>query len=149
MFCGDEMVSDGPGVFIFYGPKLFLSGTFCFTYVFSCEVVHWAFPVVDYNQFSEHLELDLLKCMSKHLMVLVPLKETLTLYFARMCVYCSLRPLMYRIFYDVFYKLSCGWVLLFDGFSVRAFLVKRTVLGSGCLTPLTCSRYFKVTNDAS
>ena len=28
-------------------------------------------------------------------MVLVPLKKTLTLYFARVCLYCSLRPLMY------------------------------------------------------
>ena len=28
-------------------------------------------------------------------MVLVPLKKTLTLYFARVCLYCSLRLLMY------------------------------------------------------
>ena len=28
-------------------------------------------------------------------MVLVPLKKTLTLYFARVHLYCSLRPLMY------------------------------------------------------
>ena len=28
-------------------------------------------------------------------MVLVPLKKTLTLYFAKVCLYCSLRPLMY------------------------------------------------------
>ena len=28
-------------------------------------------------------------------MVLVPLKKSLTLYFARVCLYCSLRPLMY------------------------------------------------------
>ena len=28
-------------------------------------------------------------------MVLVPLKKTLTLYFARVCLYCALRPLMY------------------------------------------------------
>ena len=34
-------------------------------------------------------------CMSKDLMVLVPLKKTLTLYFARVCLYCSLRHLMY------------------------------------------------------
>ena len=34
-------------------------------------------------------------CMSKDLMVLVPLKKTLTLYFAKVCLYCSLRPLMY------------------------------------------------------
>ena len=28
-------------------------------------------------------------------MVLVPLKKTLTLSFVRVCLYCSLRPLMY------------------------------------------------------
>ena len=28
-------------------------------------------------------------------MVLVPLKKTLTLYFARVCLYCSMRPSMY------------------------------------------------------
>ena len=28
-------------------------------------------------------------------MVLVPLKKSLTLYVARVCLYCSLRPLMY------------------------------------------------------
>ena len=28
-------------------------------------------------------------------MVLVPLKNTLTLYFARVCLYCLLMPLMY------------------------------------------------------
>ena len=34
-------------------------------------------------------------CMSKDLVVLVPLMKTLTLYFAKVCLYCSLRPLMY------------------------------------------------------
>ena len=33
--------------------------------------------------------------MGKDFMVLVPLKKTLTLYFAVVCLYCSLRPLMY------------------------------------------------------
>ena len=33
--------------------------------------------------------------MGKDLMVLLPLKKTLTLYFARVCLYCSPRPLMY------------------------------------------------------
>ena len=33
--------------------------------------------------------------MSKDLIMLVPLKKTLTLYFARVCLYCSLRPLLY------------------------------------------------------
>ena len=28
-------------------------------------------------------------------MVLVPLKKTLSLYYARVCLYCSLRPLIY------------------------------------------------------
>ena len=43
------------------------------------------------------LELDLFGCMCKDLMVLVPLKKTLALYFARVCLYCSLRPLMYGV----------------------------------------------------
>ena len=34
-------------------------------------------------------------CMSKDLMLLVPLKKTLTLYFARVHLYCSLRLLGY------------------------------------------------------
>ena len=34
-------------------------------------------------------------CISKDLMVLVPLKKTLILYFAMVCLYCSLRPLIY------------------------------------------------------
>ena len=34
-------------------------------------------------------------CMNKYMMVLLPLKKTLTLYLARVCLYCSLRPLMY------------------------------------------------------
>ena len=33
--------------------------------------------------------------MNKDLMALVPLKKTLTMYFARVCLYCTLRPLMY------------------------------------------------------
>ena len=35
--------------------------------------------------------------MNKDLMVLEPLKKTLTLHFARVCLYCSLRPLMYGV----------------------------------------------------
>ena len=34
-------------------------------------------------------------CMSKDLMMLVPVKKTLTLVFARVSLYCSLRPLMH------------------------------------------------------
>ena len=33
--------------------------------------------------------------MRKDLKVLVPLKNTLSLYFAKVCLYCSVRPLMY------------------------------------------------------
>ena len=33
--------------------------------------------------------------MNKDLMVLVPLNKTLNFVFARVCLYCSLRPLMY------------------------------------------------------
>ena len=33
--------------------------------------------------------------MRKDLTVLVPLMKTLTLYFARVCLHCSLKPLMY------------------------------------------------------
>ena len=35
------------------------------------------------------------ECTSKDLMMLVPLKKTLALHFARVHLYCSLRPLMY------------------------------------------------------
>ena len=35
--------------------------------------------------------------MTKDLMVLVPLQKTLTLYFARVCLYCSLRSLMHSM----------------------------------------------------
>ena len=35
--------------------------------------------------------------MSKDLMVLVPLKQTLTLYFSRVHLHSSLKPLMYRM----------------------------------------------------
>ena len=33
--------------------------------------------------------------MNKHMILLVSLQKTLTLYFARVCLYSSLRPLMY------------------------------------------------------
>ena len=35
--------------------------------------------------------------MSKELIVLVPLKKNLTLYFGRVHLYCTLRPLMYHM----------------------------------------------------
>ena len=51
-------------------------------------------------------------CMSNDLMVLVPLVKTLTLYFARVCLYCSLRPLMY----DMYDMTSLAPNFLVDGF---------------------------------
>ena len=69
-------------------------------------------------------------------MVLVPLKKTLTLYFAKVCLYCSLRPFMYgmtsltpSINFPVY-----GFDFLL--FSAGVYLVERTVLGSGCLVGL-------------
>ena len=58
-------------------------------------------------------------------MVLVPLKKTLTLYFARMC------SVLFTEAFDVwddssssFYKLYCGWVWLFVGFLLEFTLLK-------------------------
>ena len=75
-------------------------------------------------------------CMSKDLVILVPLKKTLTLYFARVCLYCSLRPLMYGMT-----NLAPSIHSTVDGFafcwlSVGVCLVGRTVLGSDCLVGL-------------
>ena len=69
-------------------------------------------------------------------MVLVPLKKTLILYFARLCLYCSLRPLMYGMT-----TLAPSMNFTVDGFafcclSVGVCLVERAVLGSGCLVGL-------------
>ena len=69
-------------------------------------------------------------------MVLVPLKKTLTLYFARVCLYCSLRPLMYGMT-----ALAPSINFHVDGFGfLQIFcwvcLVERTVLDSGCLVGL-------------
>ena len=75
-------------------------------------------------------------CMSKDFMVLVPLKKTLTLYFARVCLYCSLRPLMYRtttVAPPIHFHVDGFGFLLFP---VGVYLVERTVLGSGCLVGL-------------
>ena len=62
--------------------------------MFICAVVGWAFSVVDDISFCAS-GIGSFGCMSKDLMVLVPLKKTLTLYLARVCLYHSLRPLMY------------------------------------------------------
>ena len=69
--------------------------------------------------------------MSKELMVLVPLKKTLTMYFAMVCLYCSLKPLMYGV---TTLALSINFPV--GGFSVGVYLVERTLLGSGCLAGL-------------
>ena len=69
-------------------------------------------------------------------MVLVPLKKTLTLYFPRVCLYCSLRPLIYGMT-TLAPSINCpvdgfGFLLAF----CWVYLVERTVLGSGCLVGL-------------
>ena len=56
--------------------------------------------------------------MSKDLIVLVPLKKTLTLYFARVCLYCSLRPLMYGMT-----TLAPSMNFSVDGFGFFGFLL--------------------------
>ena len=71
-------------------------------------------------------------CMSKDLMVLVPLKKTL--YFARVCLYCSLRPLMYGMTTLAPSLLQMG--LDFCWLSLGVCFLERTVLGSGCLVGL-------------
>ena len=68
-------------------------------------------------------------------MVQVPLKKTLTLYFARMCLYCSLRPLMYGITTLAPINFPMGGF----GFLLALYWVcldERTLLGSGCLVGL-------------
>ena len=76
-------------------------------------------------------------CTSKDLMVLVPSKKTLTLYYAKVCLYCPLRPLMYgmtTLAPSVNFTVDeFGFCLL----SVGVCLVERTVLVSGCLVGLS------------
>ena len=70
-------------------------------------------------------------------MVLVPLKKTLTLYFARVCLYCSLRPLLYDMMTlapSINFPVD-GFVFLLVFFGVC--FVEQTVLGSGCLVGLS------------
>ena len=64
--------------------------------------------------------------------MLVPLKRTLTLYFARVCLYCSLGPLIYGMT-----TLAPPMNFSMDGlafcwFSVGVCLVEMTVLDSDC-----------------
>ena len=93
-FCTDVAVSDGTGGWISMVWNSFFHGPVGFTYVFSCACVGWAFPVVDCVSFLSIWN-GSFGCISTDLMVLVPLKKTLTLYVARVCLTCSLRPLMY------------------------------------------------------
>ena len=51
VFCGDVVVSDGTGGLISMVWNSFFQGPVGFTYVFSCAVVGWAFPGVDYISF--------------------------------------------------------------------------------------------------
>ena len=94
MFCGDVVVSDGTGGLISMVWNSFFQGPVGFTYVFSCTVMGWAFPVVDYISFLCIWNW-IFWIQNKDLMVLVPLKKTLTLCFARVCLYCLMRPLIY------------------------------------------------------
>ena len=50
-FVGDVVVSDGTGGLISMVWNSFFQGPVGFTYVFSCAVVGWVFPVVDYISF--------------------------------------------------------------------------------------------------
>ena len=69
-------------------------------------------------------------------MVLVPLKKNLTLYFARVFEYFSLRPLIYGMT-TLAPFINFLWMgLAFCWFSVGIGHVERTVLGSGCLVGL-------------
>ena len=136
MFCGDVVVSDGTGGLISMVQNSFFWGPVGFTYVFSWGIVSWAFPVVDYISFFCASGIGSFGCMSKDLMVLVPLKKTLTLYFARVCLYCSLRPLMYGMT-TLAPSITLMWMgLAFCWLSVGVCLFERTVLGSGCLVGL-------------
>ena len=62
-------------------------------------------------------------------MVLVPLKKSLTLYFVRVCLYCSLRPLMYSMTILVPSK---NFPVYGFHFLLECALLKRAVFGSGC-----------------
>ena len=69
-------------------------------------------------------------------MLLVPLKKTLALYFARVCLYCSVKPLMHGMTTLAPSITFPANGLGFCWFSVGVCLVERIVLGSGCLVGL-------------
>ena len=85
VFSRDVMVSDGTGGFISMIWNSFFEGPIGFIYVISHGVVGWAFPVIDYVSLLSIWNW-IFWCMSKDLMVLMPLKKTITLYFARVCL---------------------------------------------------------------
>ena len=63
--------------------------------------------------------------MNKDLMLLVPLKKILNLYFARVCLYCSLRPLMSDMTtLAPSINVPANWVWLFVGFLLGFALLK-------------------------
>ena len=62
----------------FLWSETFFQGHVGFTYVFSCAVDGWAFPVLDYISFLNIWNW-IFWCTSKDLMVLVPSKKTLNL----------------------------------------------------------------------
>ena len=97
LFCWDVVISEGTGGLISMVWNSFFQGPVVFTYciqLWSCWLGIFSGRLY---QFYVHLELDLLDAWVKTWCVLVPLKKTLTLYFARVCLYCSLRPLMYGV----------------------------------------------------
>ena len=96
-FVEDVLVCYGTGGLISMVWNSFFQWPVGFTCVFSCAVVGWAFPVVDWYQFLCASGIGSFGCISRDLIVLVSLKKTLTLYFAKVCLYYSLMPLMYGI----------------------------------------------------
>ena len=118
--------------FDFYGLKLFLSGTYWFhlcIQLCSCWLgisnarfisVFWASGIGSFG------------CMSKELMVFVPLKKLFTLYFVRIHLYCS--PMLWYMVWQLWFLLG---TFLWMGMAFWwVSLVERTVLGSGCLVGL-------------
>ena len=51
VFCGDVVISGGTSGLISLVSNSFFRGPVGFTYVFSCAVIGWALPVVDYISF--------------------------------------------------------------------------------------------------
>ena len=114
-----------------WSETLFFCGPIGFTYIFSCAIVGWTFPVIDMSIFWAS-GIIYFGCMSKDLMVLVPLEKTLTLYSSRVHLYWSLRPLVYSMTTLV---PSMNFPVM-GLLSVGVCLAERTLLGSGCFVGL-------------